>query len=157
MGADQCRTQTIQHEEHGQQKTQPLHDLSPSAAAAVSPVWPPERHEALHSFASMSQRRSSFWFGLACHRRHARPRRGRGGTIRQSKLALARALFRLQHPRLDGSLSADALFRAAARHASSGPCRCRAGSAAAIEENQHIVNLLLVLMVLEIWFFTMPP
>ena len=40
----------------------------------------------------------------------------------------------------------------------------RAGSAAAIEENQHIVNLLLVLMVLAIWFmvshhgmFTMPP
>jgi hypothetical protein len=28
----------------------------------------------------------------------------------------------------------------------------RARSAAAIEENQHIVNLLLVLMVLAIWF-----
>jgi hypothetical protein len=28
----------------------------------------------------------------------------------------------------------------------------RAGSAAAIEENQHIVNLLLVLTVLAVWF-----
>jgi hypothetical protein len=31
-------------------------------------------------------------------------------TIRRSQLGLARALFRLQHPRSDGSLSADALF-----------------------------------------------
>ena len=40
----------------------------------------------------------------------------------------------------------------------------RAGLAAAIEENQHIVNRLLVLMVLAVWFlmnyqgmFTLPP